>query len=74
MMVRIILISDSSTNNLYKCDGDSNQDFTENVSYNEIYSTYYAKYPWSIVKNQKLGCGICRNVQKLPTYKTQGIK
>jgi hypothetical protein len=39
-----------------------------------MYSTYNAKYPCLIVRNQKLDCGVCKNFLKLLTYKTQGIR
>lgn len=30
-------------------------------------------YPWLIIKNQNLGCSICRNISSLGAFKTQGL-
>lgn len=54
-------------------DGGNISDFPS-VWTNEMYLQFYNKYPWLVVKDQKLGCSICMNVQNLVTYKTQGIR
>ncbi|XP_050065588.1 E3 SUMO-protein ligase KIAA1586-like [Aphis gossypii] len=55
-------------------DGDSKYFDFPSVWTNEMYSKFYAKYPWLVVKNQKLGCSVCKNIQNLATYKAQGIR
>lgn len=55
-------------------DGNSKYFDFPSVWTSEMYSKFYAKYPWIVVKNQKLGCGVCKNIQTLATYKAQGIR
>lgn len=54
--------------------GNKNDNDYPSIWTNEMFLSFLNKYPWIIVKDQKMDCNICVQVQNLATYKTQGIR
>lgn len=65
--------TNNSSNNSNES-GDKNDNDYPSIWTNEMFLSFLNKYPWIMVKDQKLGCNICVQVQNLATYKTQGIR
>lgn len=65
--------TNNSSNNSNESGCKNDNDYPS-IWTNEMFLSFCNKYPWIMVKDQKLGCNICVQVQNLATYKTQGIR